>query len=481
MKKLMVLMTVLLAFMACSAVMADDITGQFGVGATVGLMKPVGGGHDYAGVDPFGGGWLRYGLSSRWSLEAGMKAGRWHRGATAIGDDAGLSFSDEGVDYTNMWQAMGGLRFNLDPDSRWNPYLGAHAGLLRWRVVDADGSNELNYTNHDQTQLGYNENGELTKLELDQLTITLSLGVERWFADNWSWDFGARYHWLVDSDRDNIGTSTIWGPQEGDFNDGMIELFAGATWYFGGGDKDSDRDGIMDADDNCPKVAEDFDGFEDADGCPDVDNDGDGILDADDQCPDQAEDVDGFEDADGCPDLDNDGDGVPDVRDKCPNDPEDIDGYMDRDGCPDVDNDGDGVLDVNDQCPDTPEGAEVDANGCPKVEKRDLILKGVNFELNSANLTPESSATLDQVAESMTIWDTITIEVAGHTDSTGSAEYNQKLSQARAETVLNYLASKGISRDRMKAVGYGETMPIADNATPEGRAKNRRVELNRTD
>jgi len=85
------------------------------------------------------------------------------------------------------------------------------------------------------------------------------------------------------------------------------------------------------------------------------------------------------------------------------------------------------------------------------------------------------------VAESMTIWDTISIEVAGHTDSTGTAEYNQRLSQARAETVLNFLASKGIARDRMSARGYGEEKPVASNDTSEGRAKNRRVELNRTD
>ena len=154
---------------------------------------------------------------------------------------------------------------------------------------------------------------------------------------------------------------------------------------------------------------------------------------------------------------------------------------MDNDGCPDPDNDGDGVLDAADKCPDTPEGAQVDENGCPAVERRDLVLKGVNFEFNKATLTPESSRTLDEVAESMSIWDTITVEIAGHTDSVGADDYNQRLSQARAETVLNYLAGKGIGRDRMSAVGYGETKPVADNATDAGRAKNRRVELNRTD
>ncbi len=481
MKRLTMLMIILLTLMVCSAVMADDLSDRWGIGITGGLMKPFGGNHDYASVDPFGGGWIRGGLTEHWLMEVGMTAGRWHQGATLMGDDAGLTFSNEGADFTNMWQAMGGLRYNMKPSSKWNPYLGAHMGMIRWRVVDEDGSNDLGYTNHDQTMIGYAEDGNITKLELDQLTVTLTLGVEHFISDHVSYDLGARYHWLVDGDRDNIGTSAIWGVGEGDANDRMFEVFGGLTYYFGSGNNDRDNDGILNADDNCPDVAEDMDGYMDNDGCPDLDNDNDGILDAQDACPDQAEDFDGFEDSDGCPDLDNDGDGVPDLRDNCPNDAEDIDGYMDRDGCPDVDNDGDGVLDADDQCPDTEAGVEVDAKGCAKVERRDLVLRGVNFKLNSGELTAESTAILNDVSESLTIFDTITVEVAGYTDSSGSADYNQRLSQMRADTVLNYLASKGVARDRMQAVGYGEDNPVAPNDTAEGRQKNRRVELHRTD
>ncbi len=479
MKRLTLLMIVLLTFVVCSSVMATDLTDRWGVGITGGLMKPVGGGNDYARVDPFIGMWARRGLTPRWSFDAGFKYGRFHQGAAYPGDEADLTFDDNGNDYTNFFQGMLGLRYNLNPDSKFNPYAGIHFGAAKWRVVDDDGSNDLGYAIDDDTVVGY-QDGHPQKLDTTNLTASLTLGMEYFLGDNSSFDLGARYNWLIDNDLDNIGTSAIWGPGEEDTNDGLVEVFAGLTYYWGG-NGDSDHDGIPNSDDNCPKVAEDKDGFQDYDGCPDPDNDGDGILDANDKCPDQAEDMDGFEDEDGCPDLDNDGDGVLDAVDQCPNDPEDIDGYMDRDGCPDVDNDGDGVLDAVDQCPDTAEGAEVDANGCAKAKKRDLILKGVNFELNSAELTPESSNTLDQVAESMTIWDTITIEIAGHTDSTGSAAYNKRLSQARAETVLNYLASKGIARERMRAVGYGEEKPIAPNDTAEGRAKNRRVELNRTD
>ncbi|MBN1163822.1 MAG: thrombospondin type 3 repeat-containing protein, partial [Candidatus Krumholzibacteriota bacterium] len=117
--------------------------------------------------------------------------------------------------------------------------------------------------------------------------------------------------------------------------------------------QDRDKDGIEDKVDKCIDEPEDFDGFEDDDGCPDQDNDADGIRDDVDQCPDLAEDNDGFQDEDGCPDLDNDGDGIPDVEDNCPGEPEDFDGFEDSDGCPDIlqDSDNDGVPDDVDKCP----------------------------------------------------------------------------------------------------------------------------------
>ena len=179
--------------------------------------------------------------------------------------------------------------------------------------------------------------------------------------------------------------------------------------------RDSDGDGIPNARDKCPLVAEDKDGFQDEDGCPDDDNDGDRHPDATDKCPNAAEDMDGFQDEDGCPDLDNDQDGIPDVDDKCPdvpedglppfphdgcpyvkpspedtdsdNDgisdaadkcplcPEDKDGFQDEDGCPDLDNDNDGIADANDKCPNEPEtvnGVE-DEDGCPDTGGLEVV------------------------------------------------------------------------------------------------------------
>ena len=122
---------------------------------------------------------------------------------------------------------------------------------------------------------------------------------------------------------------------------------------------DRDGDGYKDDVDQCPDDPEDFDDFEDEDGCPEPDNDKDGILDVDDKCPNDPETKNGYQDEDGCPDnttFDRDGDGIPDDVDKCPDDPEDKDNFEDEDGCPDPDNDKDGILDVNDLCPNDPRG-----------------------------------------------------------------------------------------------------------------------------
>jgi hypothetical protein len=148
-----------------------------------------------------------------------------------------------------------------------------------------------------------------------------------------------------------------------------FRFFVGATYVHESHDRDGD--GIPDDVDQCPTAAEDFDGFQDSDGCPDPDNDGDGILDVNDKCPDQAEDFDGFEDQDGCPDLDNDKDGIPDDVDHCPNQPETKNGYKDEDGCPDeADQDGDGIPDARDKCPTEAEDTDgfEDEDGCPDLD-----------------------------------------------------------------------------------------------------------------
>jgi outer membrane protein OmpA-like peptidoglycan-associated protein len=269
---------------------------------------------------------------------------------------------------------------------------------------------------------------------------------------------------------------------------------------------DRDGDGYDDEADGCPDNPEDFDGFEDEDGCPDEDNDKDGVFDAarfeggkwvnldtkdGKDCRDEPEDKDGFEDEDGCPDPDNDKDGILDPDDQCPNKPEDLDNFQDEDGCPEDDNDQDGLKDPQDQCPNQPEDMDGDADedGCPDLAAKwdgcALQLDDkVYFEFNKWDIDPRSYSLLDDVATALNdgpAADKVTIEIGGHTDSKGSDKYNQKLSQKRVDSVRTYLVNKGVASGRMTAVGYGEKMPIDSNRTSEGRARNRRVEFNRTD
>jgi outer membrane protein OmpA-like peptidoglycan-associated protein len=250
-------------------------------------------------------------------------------------------------------------------------------------------------------------------------------------------------------------------------------------------DLDNDGDNIPDVQDKCPDLPEDMDNFEDDDGCPDLDNDQDGIPDRDDRCPNEPEDFDGDEDTDGCPDLvkDSDNDGIPDDVDRCPLQPEDIDGFQDDDGCPDLDNDLDGIPDEVDNCPSSPEtfNGFQDEDGCPdeKPIEEKFLLRGVNFESGSAALTPDSYGVLDEVVRSLQAYPEVRVEIRGHTDSQGPASFNLELSQRRAESVRQYLVNAGIDPSRLVSIGVGEEEPIASNATPEGRLQNRRIEFRR--
>jgi OOP family OmpA-OmpF porin len=142
---------------------------------------------------------------------------------------------------------------------------------------------------------------------------------------------------------------------------------------------------------------------------------------------------------------------------------------------PNPDLDGDGVLNEHDKCPNTRPGAVVDLDGC-EVEAV-IELEGVHFDFDKATLKPEARAILDQAAALLAKHERVVVEVAGHTDSIGTEEYNQGLSERRAQAVQDYLVGKGIRASRLSAKGYGESMPVASNDNKEGRAENRRVEL----
>ena len=238
---------------------------------------------------------------------------------------------------------------------------------------------------------------------------------------------------------------------------------------------DSDGDGVVDGKDKCPNTPA---GRKvDADGC-ELDSDGDGVVDGLDKCPNTP--AGRKVNADGC-ELDSDGDGVVDGLDKCPNTPAGV--KVDAQGCP-LDSDGDGVPDYLDKCPTVPAAT---ADGCPPPAPAaapepppppaKLVLEGVNFDNDSAKLRYDADEILDKAAATLKEWGDVKVEVAGYTDSNNSDAYNLELSNRRANAVRDYLISKGIDASRLTAKGYGETNPIADNDTEEGRAKNRRVEL----
>ena len=253
--------------------------------------------------------------------------------------------------------------------------------------------------------------------------------------------------------------------------------------------RDLDEDTIMDNVDQCPKVAETFNDYQDEDGCPEKDSDNDKLYDDQDSCVTVAEDYDGFEDEDGCPEYDNDKDGIVDVNDKCPNKAEDYDGFQDEDGCPEEtgDTDGDGILDDVDMCINKREtfNSYMDMDGCPdnaprgvRVTKTSIeINEKIFFETGKAVILPKSFDILNSVAQAMKDYSNISIEVQGHTDSVGSDSYNLKLSDRRANSVRQYLIEQGVDAERLQAKGYGESTPIADNATEEGKERNRRVEF----
>ncbi len=270
-----------------------------------------------------------------------------------------------------------------------------------------------------------------------------------------------------------------------DDNDGspnIVDLCPGEVGTIeAAGCPDRDKDGIPDKEDRCPDTPGSVESF----GCPD--RDGDGVPDSEDECPDTPgviklagcpdRDKDGIPDKDdecpdtpgsveakGCPDRDKDG--IPDKDDECPDTP----GPAETKGCPDRDKDG--VLDKDDECPDVP--GPVENKGCPKIlEKASRVL----FETGKSIIKTVSYPLLDELVALLKEYPDANITLAGHTDSEGEEADNLQLSIDRAAAVKTYLIEKGISEERISSTGFGESKPIDNNGTAEGRARNRRVEM----
>ena len=240
---------------------------------------------------------------------------------------------------------------------------------------------------------------------------------------------------------------------------------------------DTDGDGVADYLDLCPKTPADAKASVDKNGCP-LDTDGDGVPDYLDKCPETPTSMRTLVDANGCV-VDTDGDGVPDFLDKCANTPTEAKGKVDEKGCP-IDSDGDGIPDYLDNCPKI---VGVAANhGCPELKKEvkalfQKALQGIQFETGKDVIKKTSNLILNQIVKVLVDNPTYLIEVQGHTDNVGKPEMNLELSTKRANAVRNYFIVNKIEETRIKAIGFGDTKPVASNSTTQGKAKNRRVEF----
>ncbi|MCS7053383.1 MAG: thrombospondin type 3 repeat-containing protein [Ignavibacterium sp.] len=393
---------------------------------------------------------------------------------------------------TQFYSTGLGLIYLLSASDIFYPYISVGVCHLWFQPRGEDGSSLTNYKNKVYTPKEINFNSELGfRLMLaDNLSMILNGGVQispndylddlrrgtsndLFFAAN----LGLSYSLFTEADSDKDGIP--------DSKDKCANTPLGVKVDDFGCPFDSDNDGIPDYLDKCPNTPRNV--SVDADGCP-FDTDGDGVPDYRDLCPDTPKriKVDDF----GCP-FDSDNDGIPDYLDKCPNTPLGVD--VDAKGCP-VDSDLDGIPDYLDKCPDSAPGEIVDEKGCkkiielPKIETDTVKVEPIRevslrvsdiFEKNGITLKQSAFVELDKILEEMKREPLSRWRIESYTDNIGSAEANLRTSQKRAEIIQNHFLSKGISKIRVEAVGFGNKSPIADNKTEEGRDKNRRIIIRR--
>ena len=425
----------------------------------------------------------------------------------------GLNLSGKDVDKqidefnTDIYILGGGISYSYGIEDKIFPFIYGGISYLWFSPKDQNGRRA--------------PNNLLNKYDRTALSFDTEIGLRFIIQQNWSIHINTGFHFVSSDDLDDISLGTnndfylsgmvgislsLFGKKDSDgdgiFDDkdycpGEKEDFDGFEDEDGCPDLDNDGDGVPDITDGCPNEPEDFDGYLDNDGCPDFDNDNDGIPDSKDLCPDEAEDFDGLEDNDGCPDIDVDKDGILDYADKCPTKAEDFDGFEDDDGCPDNDNDNDGILDVVDICPDQAEDFDGYKEGdlttqddnkpvmlldIPKLPKekapptKEIVIHGeITFLPNSAEIKPEAHTLLNKIVDLLKLYPSSRWKIEGHMDNEGAKETILTISQKRADAIKNYFVSKGLNQEQFVSIGMGDRSPIESNATEYGRMRNRRV------
>ena len=401
-----------------------------------------------------------------------------------------INNSDDLIKYQSWNQDIAGLRINLGRYIKSGFVFMTDVTLNTIKEKDKDSGEEFSYVSVDG-MFKYNLTSSSTQLNTLDPYISAGAGYT-WFDQigKANLNAGAGLNiWITDFF--GINVQSIYKYATNDYGINHFQHSGGIIFKFGG--IDTDKDGIFDNEDECPNnfgliqfngcPDSDGDGIEDSldecplaagpialNGCPD--DDGDGVANKNDECPQQIGNI----YTKGCPDKDKDG--VADKFDQCP----DIPGAINNKGCPWPDIDKDGVLDKDDECPN--QMGPIENKGCPypKLSQRageimDTYAKTILFDLGKADLKPSSYDLLNNVVTIMKVHKQEKFHIAGHTDNTFTKEFNLGLSKDRANTVRNYLISRGINPSRLTAKGYGEEKPVRSNDTNEGRKENRRVEI----
>lgn len=459
-----------------------------------------------------------FGLMAKkiFSPRLGLRLGYYH--GTLTGKDSnferlsprGFSFSSPVHEFSGQveWEMLGHKRYRGESFHKTiSPYLLGGMGLSYFNPK----------TNFNSTSASMAELIALDQaVDASTLRLVLPIGAGLRMDINEQWALGLEYGFRVTFSDYLDGVSMSGNPDKNDWYG-----IGGLNLTYRIGKKDTDRDGVTDADDQCPEEFGilslqgcpdgDMDGIADqVDNCPSLagislyggcpDRDGDGIIDPDDSCPD----ITGLRERSGCPIYDEDKDGIEDEDDPCPT----VAGPADNEGCPYPDTDEDGIFDKDDLCPDVPglismrgcpdsdgDGLadHVDAcptavglsdnDGCPKISAKEVetlvfATKSVQFESASYKLKISSYDVLDEIATILHKYPQYDLSINGYTDSKGDSIDNRKLSENRAFTCMQFFSARGISARRLTYKGFGESNPIATNKTSKGRSLNRRVVFN---
>lgn len=488
------IITLLILAIITATSSATEWNGKIGIGLRGPVLSPLFKGADYTNFNGstyqhFMMGW-NAGLDAKLGLSESIVIGLTGAYTTTYDDSTAASDQSFKLNKSdNAFAKLTGIRLGLEgqyyfmPEGNVQPYLLAGLGIDMWSLERTSGGSSYS---------------------VKDLGGRFGAGICFWLGERVTLDLQGKVTYYLSNLSSDV-PANFYGP--GDWTDLKMRAFGGylepsiGFTFFLTGPRDSDNDGVKDKFDQCPDTP--LGALVDEYGCP-LDGDGDGVYDGLDVCPDTPQgaivditgcpldtDKDGvFDGLDKCPDtplnvavdvrgcpLDTDGDGVPDFKDKEPDTPKGA--IVDQDGIA-LDGDGDGVADGIDKCPDTPAGVEVDDFGCPTAKPLvEKIILNIKYAPGSFQPDRQSREVLDGLVETMKAYPDLKIEINGYTDALGSAAGNLRLSEKRAKAVMDYLIDKGVSADRMTSKGYGEDPKyfIGDNATEEGRQKNRRVEV----